>query len=159
MLDDTILSQLTTLRKALHAHPEVSGEEYKTQKKIIDFLSKETKADVEKVANTGVLATFLGTEDGPTTMIRGDIDALPIAEINEFEHRSTVAGVSHKCGHDGHTSILLCVKQSANCKRKSHASLSTSGGKRNGRKSGARGSIIRKCKIGFCFCLTQLTRF
>jgi amidohydrolase len=107
MLDHKVIDQLTTLRKSLHANPEVSGEEFETQKTIIHFLTNQTDAQIQKVANTGVTATFNGTTVGPTVMIRGDIDALPITEINEFEHRSTIAGVSHKCGHDGHTCILL----------------------------------------------------
>ena len=107
MLNDNIIKQLTTLRKLLHANPEISGEEFKTQKEIIRFLTQETDAKIQKVANTGVLVTFNGKVSGSTIMIRGDIDALPITEINDFEHRSTIKGVSHKCGHDGHTCILF----------------------------------------------------
>ncbi|MFT7114676.1 MAG: amidohydrolase [Candidatus Azotimanducaceae bacterium] len=101
------LDKLTTFRKLLHAFPEVSGQEFETQKRIIAFLKKETKATLSKVGNTGVLAIFKGKSKGPRVMLRCDIDALPISEINTFAHRSTIQGVSHKCGHDGHTSILL----------------------------------------------------
>lgn len=107
MLDKDTIDKLTILRKSLHSYPEIAGEEFETQKQIIRFLTEETKAEIQKVANTGVIATFNGSTVGPTVMIRGDIDALPIAEINNFEHRSTIEGVSHKCGHDGHTCILL----------------------------------------------------
>lgn len=107
MLDNNNINQLTTVRKLLHAHPEISGEEFETQKLIISFLEEKTDAEIQKVAGTGVTATFNGTIIGPTVMIRGDIDALPIIETNNFEHQSTIKGVSHKCGHDGHTCILL----------------------------------------------------
>lgn len=107
MLNKTLLDKLTGIRKVLHAHPEISEHEFGTQQRILDFLSEESNATVKKVALTGVLATFTSTQPGPTIMIRGDIDALPIAEINTFDYKSTSEGVSHKCGHDGHTTILL----------------------------------------------------
>ena len=107
MLNKNTINQLTTLRKSIHAQPEISGEEYETQQKIILYLEQNTTAKISKVANTGVIATFSATTIGPTVLIRGDIDALPIEEVNDFEHRSTKVGVSHKCGHDGHTCILL----------------------------------------------------
>ncbi|MFT6844192.1 MAG: amidohydrolase [Flavobacteriales bacterium] len=107
MLNTLQLENLTRIRKMLHAHPEVSGEEYETQKTIFQFLENECQCNVIPVANTGVLASFESEIPGPTVMIRGDIDALPITEINTFDHVSTFEGVSHKCGHDGHTTILL----------------------------------------------------
>jgi amidohydrolase len=107
MLDDKTINQLTVFRKSLHAHPELSGEEHHTQKEIIHFLEEKTVAKIQKVSDTGVMATFNGTADGDCILIRGDIDALPIIEVNDFDHRSTIEGVSHKCGHDGHTCILL----------------------------------------------------
>jgi amidohydrolase len=107
MLDTNFIAQITAVRKALHTHPEVSGEEVHTQKEIIRFLRNETNSVIEKIANTGVLATFNATVDGLAVLIRGDIDALPIIETNDFKHRSIKKGVSHKCGHDGHTAILL----------------------------------------------------
>jgi len=107
MLNPAELDKLTILRKTFHAHPEVSGSEFETQKRILTFLDGQSNAGVKKVGKTGVLVTFEGEEQGPTIMIRGDIDALPIAEINTFTHKSTSEGVSHKCGHDGHTTILL----------------------------------------------------
>jgi len=96
-----------SIRRHLHAHPEVALEESETAAYIREFLEKETNARVVPVGGTGTLAIFEGKSPGPTVMIRGDIDALPIQEVNTFEHQSTVQGVSHKCGHDGHTTILL----------------------------------------------------
>lgn len=107
MLETALLNKLSNIRKQLHANPEVSGQEFATQSTIIDLLNKESTADIRPIANTGVLATFDSQKPGPTVLIRGDIDALPIFEVNTFEYASINKGVSHKCGHDGHTSILL----------------------------------------------------
>lgn len=107
MLNANQLNKLTQIRKTLHAHPEVSEQEYETQIRIMGYLAEGSTTQVRKIGKTGVLATFDSNIPGPTVMIRGDIDALPIAEINTFEHKSTSPGMSHKCGHDGHTTILL----------------------------------------------------
>ena len=98
---------LKSIRHELHAHPEISEQEFKTQNRILEFLKKHSSAKLSKIAKTGVLATFNSKESGPQILIRGDIDALPIHEINTFNHRSKTQGISHKCGHDGHTTILL----------------------------------------------------
>ncbi|MFT6246520.1 MAG: amidohydrolase [Crocinitomicaceae bacterium] len=111
MLNAAQLNNLTSIRKRLHAHPEVSEQEFETQKTIVEFLNKESDASVKLIAKTGVLAIFNSHETGPTVMIRGDIDALPIMELNSFDYASTTKGVSHKCGHDGHTTILLGLAQ------------------------------------------------
>ncbi len=107
MLDNSQIDVLKAERRALHAHPEVSGQEYATQERIVRFLNTYTKAKVIKVGGTGVMATFDSGKPGKNTLFRGDTDALPIQEINTFEHRSVFEGISHKCGHDGHTAILL----------------------------------------------------
>lgn len=111
MIDKINVDLLTEVRKELHAHPEVSENEIETQNRIISFLSKRSNAKIIKVANTGVLAVFNSEKEGKTIMIRGDIDALPIQETNSFNHKSKTKGVSHKCGHDGHTTILLGLAQ------------------------------------------------
>ncbi len=111
MLNTTQLDKLTTIRKMIHANPEISEHEFETQKRIVEFLTSSTKANIKPFGNTGVLAVFESEIAGPTVMIRGDIDALPIEEINTFDHKSTQKGVSHKCGHDGHTTILLGLAQ------------------------------------------------
>ena len=106
-MDEQRIEFLKTTRRRFHAQPEISGQEHATQERILDFLSTHTKASFTEIAQTGVLATFDSGTSGSTIMIRGDIDALPIQEINTFEYRSKTKGVSHKCGHDGHTTILL----------------------------------------------------
>lgn len=102
------MKTLTEIRKHLHAHPEVSGEEVKTAQFVYDELQKNCRPDdLVKLDCHAVIARFKSDKLGKQIMIRGDIDALPIQETNEFDHRSKEEGVSHKCGHDGHTAILI----------------------------------------------------
>lgn len=96
------------IRRHLHAHPELSGKESKTSAYIADELQKMGWENITVYDNYGVCA-FIGSRDKPTVLIRADFDALPIAENLSAEYQSTVDGVSHKCGHDGHTAILLDV--------------------------------------------------
>ncbi|CAM1342511.1 amidohydrolase [Tenacibaculum aestuarii] len=106
---EALQKSLEKVRKELHQYPEISGEEYETQKKIKAFLTKNASCTIVEVAETGLVAVFEGKEKGKTIMLRTDIDALPIQEVNTFQHQSQNKGISHKCGHDGHTTILLGV--------------------------------------------------
>ncbi len=104
---DALNSELTQLRKELHKHPELSGKEYNTAERVVEFAKKYNPDKViSKLGGTGVAVVFNGKEDGKTVLIRCDLDALPIEEENDFEHRSRSENVSHKCGHDGHMSIV-----------------------------------------------------
>lgn len=104
------IQKLTQLRQALHQNPELSGLEFNTSKRIVDFLQKYNPTKIiSPVAETGIIAVFEGNTTGPKTLIRCELDALPIQEINDFEHKSKFEGVSHKCGHDGHMAILCGV--------------------------------------------------
>ena len=107
-MGDELIHELILLRKKLHASPELSGEETNTSKVIYTFLKtcNPTKI-ITKVGGFGVLAIFDSKKPGENILFRADIDALPITEINTFKHASLTLGVSHKCGHDGHTCTLL----------------------------------------------------
>jgi amidohydrolase len=96
--------ELIAFRHDLHRNPELSGCEIRTQKSIQSFLSKFGATSPRKVGNTGLLYSFT-FGNGPHILVRVDIDALPILELNEFEYKSELDGVSHMCGHDGHTTI------------------------------------------------------
>lgn len=108
---NTLLPRLEKLRKELHQYPEVSEHEYETAKRIKMYLEKFTNGKVQYVAETGILVTFESDEKGKTILLRADTDALPIEEINDFEYKSTSPNVSHKCGHDGHTTMMLGVAE------------------------------------------------
>ena len=93
-------------RHELHQYPEVSGQEFETQSRIKAFVRRFSPVSVLDVGGTGVLLQYGTDLTGPVTLIRADTDALPIQEVNAFAHKSQKEGVSHKCGHDGHTAIL-----------------------------------------------------
>jgi amidohydrolase len=85
--------------------------EFETQKRILEYLKRLHPDHLTEIGKTGVMATFEGSGEGEQIMLRCDTDALPIQEINSFDHRSRLDGVSHKCGHDGHTTIMLGVAE------------------------------------------------
>ena len=96
-----------TLRHDLHRHPELSGHEAETARRIVDFIRPHKPTQIiTGLGGHGVAVVYDFGSDGPTVLIRCELDALPIQEVNGFGHRSTRAGVSHKCGHDGHAAIL-----------------------------------------------------
>lgn len=95
------------LRRYFHSHPELSKQEYNTQKKIEDYL-KQLGLEVHETAGTGVYSTIEGKKgEGKTIVLRADIDALPVTEQHHTSYESTVPGVMHACGHDAHTAALL----------------------------------------------------
>ncbi len=102
--------QLIELRHKLHKQPELSGNEEKTAETLIVFLKKQhPDLLVTAMGGHGILAVYKGETPGRTVLLRCDMDALPINEISKLEHRSTISGVSHKCGHDGHMAIMCGV--------------------------------------------------
>jgi amidohydrolase len=105
-LNPSILA-LTLLRKELHQYPEVSGKEKETAKKIISFLENYPPDEIKtNLGGHGIAAIYKSGKPGKHVLFRCELDALPIEEINSFDHRSKLKGVSHKCGHDGHMTIL-----------------------------------------------------
>ena len=94
-------------RHWLHAHPELSCQEYETTKFIIAELEKMGIPVQTYEGCTGCTAMIEGGQHGKTVMLRADIDALPIQEPAGKPNRSLNPGVMHACGHDGHTAMLL----------------------------------------------------
>lgn len=101
------IATLVQLRKELHQFPELSGAEIQTAKRINSFLEKFPPDElINGIGKTGIIAIYNGKKKGKTVLFRAELDALPIEETNTFEHKSNYNGVSHKCGHDGHATIL-----------------------------------------------------
>lgn len=99
---------LVRVRRFLHAHPELSMVEHETAAFVANELAKLGLDEVRTcVGKTGVLGTLCGGRPGPVTLLRADMDALPIQELVQAPYRSTRDGVMHACGHDGHIAILL----------------------------------------------------
>jgi amidohydrolase len=100
--------ELVGYRRHFHAHPELSMQEHETAA----FVDRELRAcsfDMIRtgVGKTGILATLRGERPGPVTLLRADMDALPLQELSDVPYRSTRSGVMHACGHDGHVAMLL----------------------------------------------------
>ncbi|MBP7148792.1 MAG: amidohydrolase [Acidobacteria bacterium] len=95
-------------RRALHEIPERGYEEHETSAYLQRALASLGIGTVP-VAGTGLVAELPGSGEGPTVMLRSDMDGLPIAEDESHEPRSRRPGFMHACGHDGHMSILLGV--------------------------------------------------
>ena len=108
-MEETFLNNLVQFRQELHQHPEVSQKEFQTQQRILLKLKELGAEQIIPIGGTGVLAIFEGKSLGKTVLLRADTDALPIQEVNDFAHRSIFEGVSHKCGHDGHTAVMMAV--------------------------------------------------
>ncbi len=105
-----IHEEATAWRRDLHAHPEIGFEEHRTAKLIEERLRTFGVDEViTGLGRTGVVGIVRGKTDGPMVGLRSDIDALPMQERNEIDHRSTIPGRMHACGHDGHTAMLLAA--------------------------------------------------
>ena len=104
------IATLTTLRHALHRRPEISGEEVKTAKRIVRELTTLGADQIwQGLGGHGVAAAFHGAADGPTVLLRCELDGLPIHETSDIAHKSETEGKGHLCGHDGHMVSMLGV--------------------------------------------------
>ena len=106
--------QLVAWRRDFHMHPELGFEEVRTAGIVADHLRGLGLEVSTGVGKTGVVALIepdCVSENAPTVMLRFDMDALPICEANNVSYRSSVDGIMHACGHDGHTAIGMGVAQ------------------------------------------------
>ena len=107
-LSISISSRLVEIRRHIHAHPELSGEEYQTAAFIAGVLSANGLHVEEGIGRTGVVGELKGTQSSDDILaIRTDMDALPIQERTSLEYASSIPGVMHACGHDIHTTVGL----------------------------------------------------
>jgi hippurate hydrolase len=105
-------SRLVALRHDLHQHPELSFQEKRTAEKLYAELERLQPAQLERVAQTGVIARVRGRDpQAPVVAIRGDIDALPIQEETGLPWASVNPGVMHACGHDVHATWAVGAAQ------------------------------------------------
>lgn len=119
------LKAFKEFRKHLHANPELSGQEFETKQKIIEFAkSIEPSLKLIEFLPSASFALYLKPKKSSAgnILLRAELDALPIQEWNKFQHKSQYKGVSHKCGHDGHATTLLFALQKIS-KLKSHAGV------------------------------------
>ncbi|MEE2034902.1 M20 family metallopeptidase [Rhodococcus chondri] len=97
---------LTAWRRHIHANPELARQEYATTEFVAAKLTAAGLAPKVLPRGTGLICD-LGPTSGPRVALRADMDALPMQELTGLPFASTVPGVSHACGHDAHTTVLL----------------------------------------------------
>jgi hippurate hydrolase len=100
-------SELETIRRDIHAHPELCYEEQRTADVIASRLADWGIPVVRGLGVTGVVGIIKNGDSPRAIGLRADMDALPMQELNTFDHASRHAGKMHACGHDGHTAMLL----------------------------------------------------
>lgn len=102
------LPELIAIRRHLHAHPEISFEEYNTSDSIASKLKEYEIPFRQGIVGTGIVALIEGKNPSRKIVaLRADMDALPILETNTCEYRSVNVGLMHACGHDVHSASLL----------------------------------------------------
>ncbi|RFU64386.1 amidohydrolase [Peribacillus saganii] len=113
LLEDS-MEEMISIRRYLHRHPELSFQEKQTAAYISDYYTKQGIKHRTGVGGNGVVAKVTGAKPGKTIALRADFDALPIQDEKEVAYKSTVPGVMHACGHDGHTAALLVLAKVMN---------------------------------------------
>jgi amidohydrolase len=102
-----LLADAVAIRRDLHVHPELGFREARTAGIVAERL-RDLGFEVHgHIGETGVVGLLRGAQDGPTIMLRADMDALPMHEENDVPYRSQTDGVMHACGHDAHVAMLL----------------------------------------------------
>ena len=106
------MEDLISLRHRIHSRPCLSGNERETADIVSEFL---VQCNPDKlwtgIAGSGIIARFGNVENGPSVLLRCELDALPILEQGARSYRSVYDGVAHSCGHDGHMAIMCGVAQ------------------------------------------------
>ncbi|HRA51873.1 amidohydrolase, partial [Actinotalea sp.] len=105
-MDDALLGRLTTTYRDLHRHPELSSAEHRTAGIVAAWLGELGYEVTTGIGVTGVVGVLRHGE-GPTVLLRADMDGLPVTEATGLAYASTVDGVMHACGHDVHVTCLL----------------------------------------------------
>ncbi len=121
-----LLPQITTWRRDLHQHPELSNREVRTAKFVAAELKKFGLEVRTGIAHNGVTGLLKGGKPGPKLAIRADMDALPVTEEVDLpfaskvkgEYQGKQVGVMHACGHDAHTAMTLGIAEAMSKIRK-----------------------------------------
>jgi amidohydrolase len=119
LIDDAraIEGDITALRRAIHAEPELGLHTPRTRDKVRAALANLPLEWVEGPSTTGLVGTLKGAQPGRCVLLRGDMDALPMPEETGLDYASTIPGAMHACGHDAHTAMLagaarlLCARR------------------------------------------------
>jgi amidohydrolase len=106
-LAEALKPRLIEIRRHIHSHPELSGQEYETAAYVAGVLSSCGIVVQKAIGKTGVIGELVGRTDDRLVAIRTDMDALPITERTKLEFASCQPGIMHACGHDVHTTVGL----------------------------------------------------
>lgn len=106
---ETYKSELESWFEHMHRNPELSMQEAETASYIADVLRPWGYEVVSGVGKHGIVASLTVGNGTKAIGLRADFDALPIQEINDLAYKSDKEGISHLCGHDGHTTMLLAA--------------------------------------------------
>lgn len=105
------LRKFIEIRHELHRTAELSGSEYRTREYLTELLREETHLKTEDRGNWFFAYYESPDENAVNIAFRADFDALPMADKADLEYRSLTEGVSHRCGHDGHSTILFALAE------------------------------------------------
>lgn len=103
------LLEIKTIRRDIHAHPELCFEEFRTSEVVAAKLTAWGIPIIRGLGGTGIVGVIKRGQSTRAIGLRADMDALPMQEINQFAHTSQHSGKMHACGHDGHTAMLLAA--------------------------------------------------
>jgi amidohydrolase len=112
-----IATELTKLRRAIHAEPEIGLDLPRTQRKVLDALDGLPLEITLGESLSSVTAVLRGGRPGKTVLLRGDMDALPVTERTGLSYASMIGGAMHACGHDLHTAMLAGAAQLLSARR------------------------------------------
>jgi amidohydrolase len=104
---DGLLDAAVALRRRIHAHPEIGLDLPTTQAAILEAIDGLGLTVSTGTTTTSVVAVLEGNDEGPTTLLRGDMDALEMPEDTGLEFSSRLDGRMHACGHDAHVAMLV----------------------------------------------------
>jgi amidohydrolase len=104
---EELARELVDVRRDIHQHPELAFDEHRTADLVAEKLASWGLEVHRGLAKTGVVGTLRAGSSNQAIALRADMDALPIHEANQFDHRSDYDGKMHACGHDGHSTMLL----------------------------------------------------
>jgi amidohydrolase len=108
---EALYDDMVRVRRDFHRHPELGFQETRSAGIVAETLGRLGYEVQSGVGQTGVLGILGGEREGPTVLMRFDMDALPVTENNDTEYVSQTPGVMHACGHDGHMAVGLSVAQ------------------------------------------------
>ena len=111
------IKKIIDLRQKLHRMAELAMNEIKTSNEIYKFFQKFQYDKEIKIGKTGLAFVYDSGKPGETVIFRAELDALPINEPEEIFNKSLNSGISHKCGHDGHSAILCGLAEAINYDR------------------------------------------